>query len=326
MLETARASSRRFEQLEMFPELAQNNCSSREQAEPKRPKSVREALWCERIAFDNVMLTAYDRCPRFFWFRHVAGWTKPEAALPLEFGKAWHAALDYIYTCRMEGREPILERAQEVLAQAYDEAVPPAYQLPPRTTEHGHKMLRAYLEHYPTEPFRVLKVEVGFCVPLPLGDAQLIGRIDGIIEHESYGLCILEHKTTSVMGTTYLRTFRPNNQVTGYIYAAQFYEPKLRRAIVNIAQVAKTRMEFARVPTSRTDAELEDFARQIAWKVERIWEDDCWVMNTTSCSYYGKCMYHDLCFAGYTIEHWAERLVSGEPPDGYVEDVWHPYE
>ena len=51
------------------------------------------------ITYDNTRLSDFKDCPRYYFLRHVLGWTVDygRTAAPLIFGGAWHEGLDVIW-------------------------------------------------------------------------------------------------------------------------------------------------------------------------------------------------------------------------------------
>ena len=48
--------------------------------------------------YDNTRLTAFKRCPRYYYFRHLRDFVQEgSSAVPLVFGGAWHEAMDSIW-------------------------------------------------------------------------------------------------------------------------------------------------------------------------------------------------------------------------------------
>lgn len=282
--------------------------------------------------FDNTRLSDYGKCARFFRFRHCYGWSPDRTAAPLSFGGAMHKALEDYYKLFFfgDGRpyDPMVlaKTAWESFRDHYEAEIPISMQQEPRTSDKAFEILKAYAKQYAREEFTIERpehIEIGFSAPLPDCEDVLIGRCDAVVKHPNLGYAILEHKTAHAMGKPFLAMFRPNNQVSGYIYGARFDFPKVYGALINGIQVAKTKGDLLRVPTSRTDAELVDYAQQIVWKIKRIREDKCWNQETTSCTYYGKCTFHDICFSGKPLSVWEERRE--DPPGGFTVDFWEPW-
>ena len=47
--------------------------------------------------YDNSRLSDYKNCPRYYFFRHVKGFTRTGTAIPLVNGLAWHDAMDVVW-------------------------------------------------------------------------------------------------------------------------------------------------------------------------------------------------------------------------------------
>lgn len=146
------------------------------------------------------------------------------------------------------------------------------------------------------------------------------GIFDGLVEYG--GIYVLEHKSTSVLGSYYFNQFKPNNQVTGYIWAAgKLSGQKVGGALVNAIGVYKAgATKFERQITNRSEAEIQAWLINLRNSCQMI--ADCerrgfWPQHTGSCTIYGKCEYHDVHVlstekeqqkrleSDYVIEHWA---------------------
>jgi hypothetical protein len=110
-----------------------------------------------------------------------------------------------------------------------------------RTAEHCINTITAYNKQWPieSEPFTIHEGAVEMPFKLLLGRAELnsevtthagtfyvrnvdvywTGRLDAIINYS--GLLVMEHKTTSILGTTFWDDFQLGSQPNGYVWAAR---------------------------------------------------------------------------------------------------------
>ena len=110
---------------------------------------------------------------------------------------------------------------------------------------------------------------------------------------------MLEHKSTSQLGSYYFDQFKPNNQVTGYVWAAGLLSGKrVGGAIINALGIYKSSpTKLERQITTRSDASIMEWLTNLKNSCEMIKERErtgYWPMYTGSCTMYGKCEYHDV--------------------------------
>jgi hypothetical protein len=145
------------------------------------------------------------------------------------------------------------------------------------------------------------------------------GIFDGLVQFGA-NLYVFEHKTTSQMGDYYFNQFRPNNQITGYVWAGGLLSGQpVGGAIVNaigIYRVGATK--FRREITTRTQDDLKHWLLNVRATCQQI--QDCelrgfWPLYTGSCTMYGKCEYHDVHVLGTQIEQekWLEQQYVKKP-------------
>ena len=54
---------------------------------------------------DSTKIKAYLECPRKFFYEYVVGWRSIEPNIHLEFGKAWHLAMEHLLVKGYEDEE-----------------------------------------------------------------------------------------------------------------------------------------------------------------------------------------------------------------------------
>jgi hypothetical protein len=97
--------------------------------------------------------------------------------------------------------------------------------------------------------------------------------------------------------------FKPNNQVSGYIWAAGVLSGKqVQGALINAMCVTKSgKIDFRREITTRTPYDLSIWARDVQAtcslirRAERTGE---WPRFTKNCTMYGRCEFHDVHVKG----------------------------
>jgi len=307
--------------------------------------------------FDNTMLTAYKRCPRYYFFRHEMHLeTSGAPRVPLVFGGAWHAAMDVIWPnlTKME-HGPLTRAAFDAFMWYWTSEGMPAdidyeteRELSPRTPGRALEMIAAYIDKRSktADDFELIAVETPFAVPLDAHDPNLfyIGKIDKIVKHHSRRTKILgiEHKTTTAykkfgpFRSAFLDSFSPNSQVDGYLYALHMSFPEQVGGVwVDAALVHKQEEGFTFIPVERQMTHLDSWLWEVKWWIEQVeWQRlkivsgdasnhkymQAFPKNTNSCfDFNASCTYLDLCKA------WPNPL-GFDVPLGFVQQKWNPLE
>jgi hypothetical protein len=271
------------------------------------------------MKLDNTMLESFQTCPSQYQLRHKEGWVPHGLSGALGFGQAMHHGLATWY------RSFDLDEAIEAITTIWPEGLPiDDY----RSMDKAHKVMREYIREYPQEPFTVVQGATGPMLEVPFtlhlgtfldcpcgapGDAtadfcffcnrereaiEYGGIFDGMIEFGGQLWC-LEHKTTSQMGAMYFNQFRPNNQLSGYIWAAGKMSGRaIAGAYVNAIGVYKaSATKFERHPSSRTKHELIEWNKNVTAtcnEIRRCELTGVWPMKTKACTLYGLCSYHEV--------------------------------
>ena len=133
----------------------------------------------------------------------------------------------------------------------------------------------------------------------PFEPIEYGGIFDGLVEQGPH-VYIIEHKTTSRLSDRYFLQFKPNNQVSGYVWAAGLLSGrKVGGAIINAIGVYKSQAnKFERRITTRTPGELAEWKEYVRITAEEIQSHrrlGIWPMRTASCMMYDICEFHDVC-------------------------------
>lgn len=124
------------------------------------------------------------------------------------------------------------------------------------------------------------------------------GIFDGLVEFNGT-VYVLEHKTTSQMGAYYFNQFKPNNQVSGYVWAAGLLSgKKVGGAVINAICTRKTgKPEFKRQITTRSQSDIDKWLFDIYTECVNIKQHEKmghWPFRTISCQQYGACEFYDV--------------------------------
>lgn len=287
----------------------------------------------------------FQTCPAKFDLRILNEWTGRRKSAALGFGGALHQGLKVWY--RGGGRAAAITSIAEVWPQG----------LPTddwRTKEKCMSVMLEYMKEYPVETFKILGApespmveqtftlptgkyldciicggqsdpdNPGFCsAPHPLEEIEYGGIFDGGVEFTNN--FVFEHKTTTMMGkpphSWFFQQFKPNNQVTGYIWAlGQLTGQRVGGAIINAIGLYKSSAtRFAREITTRSDEDIESWLDNVRATCQMI--KDCerrghWPKHTGSCTMYGKCEFHDVHVLGAVKEQ--EKFLEQQ----YIKQPW----
>lgn len=308
--------------------------------------------------YDNTRLSAYKRCPRFYYYRHVLHWEVDGKRLPLIFGASWHSAMEVIWAAMTPpaippNKETIVRAAYGAFLDTWlKEGGPPPDEIDyemekdyaPRTPTTGLEMIVGYVEHRlaNASDFELISVEKGFAVPLDPQDPTLfyIGKIDKIVKRRGKVMGI-EHKTTTAYSkaskfrSTFVDSFSPNAQVDGYLFALHMMYPGKAGAVwVDAALVHKSDEGFMFIPVERQLAQLDGWLWETLDWIRRVEADTAAAVavkasdpymhafpkNTNSCwDFMSACPYLGPC------KMWSNP--KDKPiPAGYTAKRWDPLE
>jgi len=276
-------------------------------------------------ASGNSYLTTFKRCRRKFYWSNVRG-LKPKGRAPaLDIGTLVHEGLallpyhglDEAVDHMMNVYEGIPDHPEysEGMAHAYDDD---------KVIDMAVVLLKGYKEAYATDPFTPLVEEHEFS--LSLVNRAYTGKIDKIVRGPGDKLYVMEHKTTGLNPSAYLRTFYLDPQISGYYLGAVKALHSLNNgeglAGVVVDLLTKPRMnkggwgkhEYVRDVFTRSPAQLNDFILSTARVFDAIDQcaEEAAVIEDPKEAYYRcehecfsfnrACAYLDLCRYGESPE------------------------
>lgn len=269
----------------------------------------------ERKWLSYSSLIEASRCPRLFQLSTGMRLTPVGGPHPaLLFGEAMHKALGTFHITQD------FYKSLSAFETVWDES----FADDKRNIDTAAKLLGQYAKQRtgPLSPFRILPpptgpgviqtsehvsdLEVPFAVDLGL-DVPFAGKIDGIGVDRQGEPCIIEFKTASQVGNTLTSAFKLNLQILLYAVAARTITGQnIRKAYVEILQVAKTKQDIICLPVTLMDHHLEG-----AIKWARYWgsfilhceQTNNFPQDFSGCHPYSQfgmpgfaCKFHDLCW------------------------------
>lgn len=273
------------------------------------------------FVIDNSNFEVITTCPRAALYQILHKRKSAGHKAALNFGGGIHAGLEVRY------KSP--EATVYVLPQTYSaqcEALMAYLEKNPirddefRTPTFAAEVLRQYNQNYTSEPFSVIQdsqgsglVELAFAVPI--GEVSGIpcvwsGKVDIAIQWEGR-YWVLDHKTTSILGSTYFNQFYNSNQMIGYCWALEHVlGQQVAGALINVLAIRRPTktgksIEFVRqrfeYPRSRIEewqgntlSIIENFFHECEKPLEN--ESERFPMHTQWCiAKFGQCQYFDVC-------------------------------
>lgn len=159
------------------------------------------------------MISTWLTC-RKQWYNHYVRGLKGEGSDATMFGTSIHEFLASYYNKSVTSEEAFVKNFKKSFTLDMESEKKPQ--------DLGVKLIKNYLKIYPldTEPFKVVSVEEnkeGIKVPIDGLDVPLHFIPDMIVERE-WGLEVWDHKTSSILGSSYFDQFINCYQVYSYLY------------------------------------------------------------------------------------------------------------
>jgi len=303
---------------------------------------------------DATKIKCLMECPRKYFYNYVLGWRSAGTNIHLIFGSAWHEALEHLYTKGFEQTQ-IKEAYHDHFLPSYrsfiDEDDDEIYM--PKVPRRAYLALAYYanMRKDLMQDYEVVShngqpmVEIGGTVNLN-NDLELSFKMDTIVRNR-HGIVSLEHKTgsstwnwslqwyLSMQVGTYshvLNCLYPSEDVRGVIVDGTFFK-KTKDNPKTDAKDPLRHFDFMEVPVYLTPNAMNQWLNTAIYWLEFLKKEFIWLsedtpsesvmqafpMNTTGCSNWFGCPYHDLCRA------WSNPLQHIEQiPIGFEVDFWNP--
>ena len=269
--------------------------------------------------FDYTAMSTFLTCRRKYELRINKGYVRQWEPSAPNFGSAIHHALDNWYVNKDAGK------AIEVFNANYTEDLKIDDR---RTKRMGEWIINNYHSQYKDQPWELVESETCFEVALP-NNNKFIGRIDKVIKWDGC-FWIVDHKTTTSLGSTFFHMAEPNFQFPGYVWAKKQLGVEVSGVIVDAILAAKgllpgTSKNTNLTPLARCDIYYKEEALQewleSALKIQRdIGECEVsqeWYPNFDACTDYGGCTYRQVCKEESGIR---QRILDAD----YLIEPWNP--
>ncbi|RQW92787.1 MAG: hypothetical protein EHM79_00220 [Geobacter sp.] len=262
---------------------------------------------------DSSKIQDYLTCPRYFWYRHVLGWTKDIASPHLDFGTSVHAGMEPLMRFRMGSNTYISvvknnpHRVEEEVFIHYPPMKSKGYNsvsleeafnrfldsyksffgnllivAPGKSIDAVSEILPMYVENYSQDDFETLHVEVSFRAPLinsgMIGNADPIslhGRMDGIVRTKDGRIWGVEHKTASKLSNIWQNQWSTSVQIGSYTHLlyCMFPPEDVQGVIVNALVFNPTKVQVRRIYVTRSRESMRAWYKLVTDTVTRIYVD-----------------------------------------------------
>jgi hypothetical protein len=315
--------------------------------------------------YDNTRITAYKRCPRYFYYRHDRDWQLDGSSPPLIFGSSWHEAMDVVWKLlptrddQNTTTEDIVRTAWAAFNLSWEEEQTPweemgdeeRKRLGARTPMVALEMLYEYIdarEKILTSPdFELIAIEQPFAVPLHPDDDTLfyVGRIDKVFRWRG-DVYAGEHKTTSAyrkadvpFRSNFLDSFSPNSQIDGYLHALHMlYGDEAKAVWIDAALVHKERHDgFSWIQIERQLSQLDSWLFETKTWIDKMEMDKAelahmredYASNDSYLRAFPKNTNSCMDYAGCAYLELCKMIPNPEGrsvPSGYTEKHWSPFD
>lgn len=284
---------------------------------------------------DSTKLNAFLGCPRSYFYEYILGWRSEAPNLHLEFGKAWHLAMEHLLI-RGYTNDGVAE-AYMLLTEYYRKFFPEVMDEvnAPKNPAYALRALLGYIQEYENDKFDVKYTEIAGTVPID--EKHILSfRMDSILEVEGM-IRSREHKTGSQLSRQWTDQWSLAIQTGTYNHVLCCIYPieQVWGIEINGVFFQKKENKFQRVPARRSTEMMNvwhwnvcHICNMLDFEIGRLndsSESDQVLMafpqNPTNCTKYFGCKYHDFCMA------WANPLQHiYEVPYGFKVEYWNPLE
>lgn len=292
------------------------------------------------LELDNSTFEAIQTCPVAGLMRLLK--LKPRGpSAPLVFGGAVHAAMEYFFKSEQPDLMTAVKVARTHAAENHLDDVADDK----RNYDRLEQLIRVWFVYYKNNPnkrYNLLvidgkpAVELPFRVllgtlfnPMSCHDMPIYwtGKIDLVDWDEvSQSAWVVDHKTASMMGESFVKEKVRSSQFLGYHFALQTLLPqlKVKGTKVNVFYNAKTTVDIKPVELPTTWAAVQEWQTETVKVLRRAWftlmdsDLSAFPANRNNCvGKYGACRHYDFC-----NQHPAnrEKWLAGM----YEHDSWSP--
>lgn len=298
------------------------------------PLSEHPSWW----VLDPSKLSTFTECPRRYFYRYVLGWDYEKPSIHLEFGSAWHLAMEHLHRelpKRERAASEIILEAHQKLTDYYRSYFGPELDESnaPKNPQRALTALIEWVTTYNGEVFEPVYTEIAGSVPIS-HERVLHFRMDAILIVDGLYRA-RDFKTAGTLSRSWIDQWKISDQMFTYYHALRCLYPSAQVWGIEVdgAIFNKTKMQYHRVPVRPSPEMMNQWLWNVNFHVEQIYEqhwrlaearegDACleaFPQHRKSCTGYFGCPYLDFCLS------WANPLQRcGEVPFGFVVKWWDP--
>ena len=270
---------------------------------------------------DSTLIAAFRSCPQKAKMMYLEHWKPRGESVHLVAGAAYAAGLEAARRAYYESRDPdlALETGARALLESYGD-----FQCPPDSAKSPERTLGAlefYFSRYGWDTDEAQPhviggkpcIEFSFAEPLPIhhpvsGDPLIYsGRADMIARYAG-GLWVLDDKTTSSLGASWINQWALRSQFTAYTWAAHSAGIQTSGVLVRGVSILKTKYDTLQAFTNRSQWEIDRWLEQVVRDIERMkrsWESGEWDWNLDhACTEYGGCSFASQVCKSENPQEW----------------------
>lgn len=278
-----------------------------------------------QFAWDATSLSAFAKCPKYYFLKNLNGWVPNHLSVHLKFGGVYAKALETYFKLLALGfgkEEVTRQILRDAMVSTWDYPTPgedPEVDVgegQPWDSMHASKtrdtLLRSiiwYLDHFAEDSTSVVHfadgrpaVELSFSLPFgEIDGIELLycGHMDRVSEYGDDKYVVDQKTSGSTITPKFFSDFTPDFQMSGYAWAgAQLFDIPISGVIIDAAQIAVGFTRFERGFVHRSAQQLYEFqATATAVIKEAKWahENRSYRMNPTACGNYGGCEFRKVC-------------------------------
>lgn len=295
--------------------------------------SLDEAIRFPEV-IDSTMLSDYLACPRKFAWSYMRKLQLAKPSIHLHFGGVFASGLDAArqsFWGSQLGEWESLAIGFRILCLKWGMEDLEAF--PPKTFFTCVELLVYYTEIHPfaTDPIQPYlrqdgspATEFTFAIPLETLHPDthqpifFAGRFDLLGQYNDQ-LFVVDEKTTSQLGPTWLSQWNLRGQFIGYCWAAQQYGYPVIGAVVRGLCIRSTGFDHAEPIVYAPHWLISEWHQHIEHTISRMildWKANYWDKNfDNACTHYGGCQFRTLCETN-NPEPWIETH--------YAARTWNP--
>lgn len=274
-----------------------------------------------QFGWDATSISSYEKCPRYYHYKHIEGWQPDNKSPHLLFGGWYATALEHYYKHLAKGmpeEEALIAVVREALIATWEyETDPVSGECLPGTgqpwnslhnTKTRETLLRTivwYIDHFEEDPTDTVILDNGeaaceLSFSLPVTDGLVFcGHLDRLVEY-SGGKYVMDQKTTGATITPrFFEGFSPDVQMSMYTWAGKImFDLPVKGVIIDGAQIAVGFTRYERGFVNRSGPVLDEWFENSLWTIDRAREATAknqFPMNRTACGNYGGCEFRKIC-------------------------------